>query len=159
MEIKDKELHRIAVTAIVYNKDRQFLITKRAAHEEHWPGKWTVPGGRISTDDYINTPFTYKNQWYYSLTNALKREVKEEVGIEIGKPEYLLDLTFIRGDGIPVLVLSYFAEYLSGEVVLDEDSTDFKWISADEISDYDLIDGIDDEIKMVDEILKKRKSR
>ena len=157
MEIKDKELHRIAVTAVIYNKERKFLVTQRALHEEYWPGKWTVPGGRITTDDYINTPLTHKNQWYFAVSNALKREVKEEVGVEIGKPEYLLDLTFIKNSEVPVLVLSYFARYLSGKVILDEDSTDFKWILASEIPDYNFIEGVDEEIKMVDQILKERR--
>ncbi len=158
-KIKDKELHRVATTAIIYNSERKFLITKRSVHKKHFPGKWTVPGGGLSTDDYTSLPRTHigDNQWYYSLTNALIREVKEEVGLEIGKPEYLLDLTFIKGDGVPVLVLSYFAPYLSGEVVLDEDATEFKWITADEARDYDLIEGIDHEIEMVDGILKQRK--
>jgi 8-oxo-dGTP pyrophosphatase MutT (NUDIX family) len=158
MEIKDKEMHRIAVTAIIYNREHKYLITKRALNKKRFPGRWTVPGGGLSVDDYINLPMTGKNQWYCSLTNALKREVTEEVGVEIDKPEYLLDLTFIREDNIPVLVLSYFAEYISGEVVLDEDATEFKWITADELKDFDLIEGIDHEIQMVDEILKKRKT-
>ena len=159
MEIKDKELHRIALTAIIYNREGKFLITKRAMHKKHFPGKWTVPGGGLNTDDYINLPTEGgENQWYYSLTNGLRREVLEEVGLEIGKPEYLLDLTFIKGDGVPVLVLSYYAEYVSGEVKLDEDTVDFKWIDASEAKEYDLIKGIDHEIEMVDEILKKRKT-
>lgn len=159
MDIKDKELHRVATTAIIYNAEGKFLITKRAMHKKHFPGRWTVPGGGLSTDDYTNLPRTHigDNQWYYSVTNALKREVKEEVGLEIDKPEYLLDLTFIKGDGVPVLVLSYYAEYLSGDVVLDEDATEYKWVSVDELKNYDLIEGIDHEIELVDEILKKRK--
>ncbi len=154
--MEDKELHKVAITAIVYKLDRTFLITKRSAEEEHFPGRWTVPGGKLSTDDYINTPLTHKNQWYYALTNTLKREVMEEVGLEIDKPEYLLDLTFIKGGKTPVLVLSYFAQYLGGEVVLGEDATEFAWISRDEIPKYDLIEGIDHEIKLVDDILKQR---
>src|SRR4051812_11254678 len=107
MEIKDKELHKIAITAIIYNDEGKYLITKRAMHEEHFPGRWTVPGGKLSTDDYTNLPLTHHdrhaNQWYFALTNALKREVKEEVNLEIEKPEYLLDLTFIKASGTPVL--------------------------------------------------------
>lgn len=158
MEIKDKELHRIAMTAIIYDNNYRYLITKRAMHKKHFPGKWTVPGGGLSVDDYINLPRTAvgDNQWYYSLTNGLVREVKEEVGLEVGKPEYLLDLTFIKGDGVPVLVLSYYAEYKGGDVILDEDATEFKWISADEVDQYELIEGIGHEIKMVDDILKKK---
>lgn len=157
MEIKDKELHRIAVTAIVYRQDGRYLITRRSLDKKHFPGRWTVPGGGLDIDDYINLPKDSDDAWYYPLTKALRREVMEEVGLEIGKPEYLLDLTFLREDGVPVLTLSYFAEYLSGEAILDEDTIDLKWVSPHELKDYDLISGIDREIKMVDEILKERK--
>src|SRR4051812_22534013 len=114
MEIKNRELHRIAISTIIYREDGKYLITKRAPHK-HFPNKWTVPGGGLTVDDYINTPQTHEGyQWYHSLEKTLRREVKEEVNLEIGKPEYLLDLTFLRPDGIPVLVLSYFAPYVSG---------------------------------------------
>ena len=156
MEIKHKELHRIAITAIIYNSEKKYLITRRSLSKKAFPGKWTVPGGGLETDDYTNTPPTHKgDQWYNAVETALRREVKEEVNLEIGKPQYLLDLTFIRPDGIPVLVLSYYCEFLSGEVKLDEDSTDYKWVTAKEAENYDLIDGILEEIKMVEEMLKK----
>jgi len=155
MEIKNKELHRIAITAIIYNKDRKFLITKRSPSKKAFPNKWTVPGGGLSTDDYVNTPPSTKaGQWYYSVKKTLRREVKEEVNLEIGKPEYLLDLTFIIPDGTPCMVLSFYAPYVSGEVKLDEDSIDYKWVTAKEAESYDLIDGILEEIKTVDKILK-----
>jgi 8-oxo-dGTP pyrophosphatase MutT (NUDIX family) len=158
MEIKDRELHRVALTAIIYNNLGQYLITQRALTKKAFPGKWTVPGGGLEIDDYINTkPTTAAGQWYNALTNTLRREVREEVNLEIQKPEYLLDLTFIRPDGIPVVVLSYYAKYESGEVKLDTDSVDYKWVTLAEAKDYDLIDGIWEEIEMVDQILNAKK--
>ena len=160
MEIKDKELHRIAITAIIYNKDRKFLITRRNLSKKAFPGKWTVPGGGLETDDYVNTPPTHKgDQWYNAVETALRREVKEEVSLEIGKPQYLLDLTFIRPDGIPVLVLSYYCPLISGEAKLDEDSIDYKWVTAKEAESYNLIDGILEEIKMVEDVLKNSEKK
>jgi 8-oxo-dGTP pyrophosphatase MutT (NUDIX family) len=128
MEIKDKELHRITTTTLVYKPDLIYLITKRAMHKKVMPGKWTIPGGGLSTDDYIYTPSSTQGakQWYGALQISLKREIKEETNLEIGKPEFLVDLTFIRPDGVPVICFSYFAPYVSGEVILDEDATDFK---------------------------------
>ena len=79
------------------------------------------------------------------------------MNLEMGKPELLTDLTFIRPDGIPVLCLSYFAPYVSGEIKLNDEASEFAWITADEAGDYNFIDGIADEIKEVDAILKNRK--
>ncbi|MFA6340725.1 MAG: NUDIX domain-containing protein [Candidatus Paceibacterota bacterium] len=157
MEIKDKELHRISLTAIIYDKEGKYLITQRSLSKKAFPGKWTVPGGGLETDDYINTkPSTSAGQWYGALESTLRREVKEEVNLEIEKPQYLLDLTFIRPDGIPVVVLSYYAKYKSGEVKLDEDSIDYKWVTLEEAKKYDIIDGIWEEIEMVDKILRQK---
>jgi 8-oxo-dGTP pyrophosphatase MutT (NUDIX family) len=159
MENKDKELHRITTTALVYKPDFVYLITKRALHKKVMAGKWTIPGGGLSIDDYIDTPpsTAEAKQWYGALEKSLRREIKEEVNLEIGKPELLTDLTFIRPDGVPVLCLSYFAPYVSGNVKLDADSTEFAWITVDKVGEYDLIDGIAGEIEEIDQILKKRK--
>ena len=69
----------------------------------------------------------------------------------------MTDLTYIRPDGIPILCLSYFASYITGEVKLNEEATRFAWITADKAEEYDFIDGISGEIKEVDKILKERK--
>ncbi len=157
-EIKDKELHRITTTTLVYRPDFTYLITKRSMHKKVFPGKWTIPGGGLSTDDYINDKPSTKGakQWYGALEKSLRREIMEEVNLKIGKPEFLVDLTFIRPDGIPVLVLSYFAAYVSGKVKLDEDATEYAWVNLKEAKKYDLIDGIWEEIRDVEKILKSR---
>lgn len=152
----DNELHRISITAIIYNNEGKYLITRRSLEKKAFPGKWTVPGGGLELDDYKHDSPTHPESglWYNTVEKVLRREVKEEVGLEVGKPEYLLDITFIRPDNVPVLILSYYAPYKSGDVTLDEDSINFKWVTAKEAKEYDLIDGIQDEIEMVDKILQ-----
>jgi 8-oxo-dGTP diphosphatase len=160
MEIKYRDLHRITTTTIIYRKrgsNFEYLITKRAPHKKAFPNKWTVPGGGLEVDDYINKkPNTKSGHWYGVLNNSLIREVKEEVNVKVGKPELLVDIAFIIPDGTPVIILSYFAKYISGKVKLDEDATDFKWVTIKEAKKYDLIDGIWGEINDVDKLLKKR---
>lgn len=155
----DKELHRVVTTALIYKPNFIYLVTKRALHKKVMPGKWTIPGGGLKVDDYINTPpsTTEAKQWYGTLEKSLRREIREEVNLEIGKPEFFTDLTFISPESTPVLCLSYFAPYISGEVKLDDDATEFAWITIEKVGDYDFIDGMAGEIKEVDEILKKRK--
>ena len=78
----------------------------------------------------------------------------EESGLEVGKLNYLLDLTFIRPDGLPVITLSYYGDWKSGEVKLNKESIDYGWVTAEEAKNYDLIEGILEEIQMADKILK-----
>ena len=156
MEVKNKELHRIDVTAIIH-RDGKYLIIKRAPHKKSFPNKWTVPGGGMEVDDYINTPVSNKaGQWYYVVEKTLRREIREEVNLEVEKPEYLLDLVFISPDGQPHIVLSYYAKYKSGEVKLDADSTEYKWVTLEEAKSYDIIDGIWDEIEMADKVIRNK---
>ena len=158
--MQNKELHRISVTGIIFRLNDagkyEYLITKRSPHKKVFPNLWTVPGGGLEAGDYINEkPTTKQGHWYFAVTKALRREIKEEVNLEIDNIEYLLDITFVANDEFH-LVLSYFCKYKSGEVKLDEDSTDFKWVTLEEAGNYELIDGILDEIKMVEEKLKAR---
>lgn len=154
MEIQNKELHRIALTAIIH-KDGKYLLVRRNLNKKAFPGKWTVPGGGMEVDDYINLPKTTHDHWYFAVENSLRREVLEEAGLEMGKLNYLLDITFIRPDGVPVVILSYYGDYKSGDVKLNEENIDYAWASFEEAKAYDLVEGLLEEIKMVDEILNK----
>ena len=157
MKIKNKELHRVVPTAIIYRKqgkDIKYLITQRSLDKKVFPGKWTVPGGGLETDDYINLPKTTKDHWYFGVEKALRREIKEECNLGVGKIKYLLDIVFIRPDGIPVVTLSFYCPYKSGRVKLDEDNTDYAWPTYQQAKKYDLIEGILEEIEMVDKIVK-----
>lgn len=150
----DKELHRIASTCIIY-KGNKYLLLQRSFEKKAFPGKWTVPGGGLSIDDYINTPKTTSEHWYFSVENSLRREVKEEAGIEVRDLKYLCDMTFIRSDNIPVVILSFYAPYKSGEVVLDKDSINYTWATYEEAKKYDMVEGLINEIKMVNELITK----
>lgn len=153
------KLHRITATAIIV-KNGKYLITKRSPNEKAFPNKWHVPGGGVDTDDYINSPRNKDNQWYFAIETSLRREIKEEVNLELKNLNYLLDLAFIRPDGVPVIVLSYWAYYKSGKVDIsgDEENVEWCWVTLKEARSYDLIDGIWEEIEMVDKILKGAKS-
>jgi 8-oxo-dGTP diphosphatase len=151
-------LHEVAITAIVV-KDGKYLITRRTLTKKRFPGVWTVPGGKLETSDYINLPKDTDNAWYNVLENVVRREVREEVGLEIKNIDYVISLATIDKEGTSILVISCMADWESGGVVLQESETDkFAWISTEEAKDYELIDGIDKEFRMVDERRKGKKS-
>ena len=153
MEIINKELHCLVVTAIIV-KEGRYLIVQRNKNKKAWPGLWTVPGGGMETGDYINTERTTADCWYFAVEKTLNREVKEEVCLEIGRAKYLLDIAFIRPDGIPVITLSFYCDWKNGEVKLNEENIDYHWVTLEEAKGFELIPGILGEIEMVDKILQ-----
>jgi 8-oxo-dGTP pyrophosphatase MutT (NUDIX family) len=155
----DPRLHFVVATAMVV-KDGKILIAKRHEREIAHPGRWTVPGGKLVVHEYKTLPQVGDNypQWYGVTEWVLHKEIKEEVGLEIGKPSYVTDLVFIRPDGYPALTLSFWAPWKSGEVVLCKDLVEYAWVTPEEAKSYDLIEGILDEINIVGEILKQQQA-
>ena len=151
---EENYLHEVAVTAIVV-KDGKFLIEQRSFSKKRFPGRWTVPGGRLHVSDYETLPKDTKEYWYNVLEKTLSREVREEVGLEVENVRYLTSLATVHDGKTPSLVISCVADYASGEIRLQAAETaDAKWVSLEEAKQYDLIDGIFDELLMADEYLK-----
>ena len=150
--------HYVAVTGILV-KDGKYLITKRADWEKAFPGKWTVPGGKLEVLDYALRKKDTSEHWYNVLENALRREVKEEVGLEIENISYLTSMVYLRDDGIPCLIVSLFASPLNKEIKLCPALTDYKWVSLEEAKGYELIEGIYEELEMLDVFLKTGKRK
>ena len=120
---------------------------------------WTVPGGKLETKDYLDLPKNTEFYWYNVLEQVLRREVSEEVGLEINNIEYITSLATVHQDGNPSLVVSCLAKYVSGEVRLQEEETDaYKWVTIEEAKEYKLIDGIYDELVMANNHLKGLKT-
>ena len=125
----DSKLHIVAVTGFL-RKEEKFLILKRSEREIAFPGKWTTPGGKVEKSD--------------SVRETLRKEFKEETGLDIGDDmKFFCDDEFTRPDGYHVIVLKFLCQYRSGEVVIDtNDFTDYAWVGLEELAGYDLIDGV-----------------
>ncbi len=148
--MENKVLHEVVITAIVV-KDGRYLITKRSLAEKRFPGMWTVPGGKLETDDYVKLPKDTEHYWYNVMEQVLKKEVRDEAGIEIKNIEYVTSLARVHEDKNPSLVVSCMADYHSGEFKPQEEETvDHAWVTLEDAKNYQLIDGIYDELVMVD---------
>ncbi|OHA07472.1 MAG: hypothetical protein A2934_02490 [Candidatus Sungbacteria bacterium RIFCSPLOWO2_01_FULL_47_10] len=149
----EKKLFKVVITAIVV-KDGRFLILRRSPHEKKFPGKWTVPGGKLTTADYVGLPKDTPDYWYNVLEHTLKREVKEEAGIGIKNIRYVTSLADANENDDPSLVISCLADFEKGDIALDDSMSDYAWVSLDEAKSVDLIGGIYEELEMAEKTLR-----
>lgn len=150
---KPDKLFYFVCTVIPYRaEDGRCLILKRDEREKVHPGKWGTPGGKLEHGDLDLTNPTRMNgevaDFQGMVVSLLRREAREEAGIILGDDFRMLgDIVFVRPDGIPVVMLQFGADYASGEIVLEEGAfTDSAWVNADEVKNYDCIDGIQEEV-------------
>jgi len=68
-------------------------------------------------------------------------------------------IVYIRPDNIPCLIISLYAEPKDKfEVKLCNALTEYSWVSLEEAKKYDLIEGIYDELVILDNFLKVGKT-
>jgi 8-oxo-dGTP pyrophosphatase MutT (NUDIX family) len=150
------KVHYIVVTGILV-RNGKYLITKRADWEKAFPGRWTVPGGKLEVLDYVLREKDTQHHWYNVLEQVLGREITEETSLEIENIGYVTSMVYIRSDSVPCLIISLFANAKEGEVKLCDALTESAWVNLEEAKNYDLIEGIYDELVILDKFLKEGK--
>ena len=154
MDYDKNKLHYVVVTGILV-KDGKFLIARRADWEKAFPGMWTVPGGKLEVLDYVLNEKSTSSHWYNVLEDLLKREIREEVGLEVKNIGYVTSMVYIRPDKIPCLIISLYAEPVGESVRLCDALTEYKWVDLEGAKNYELIEGIYEELVILDKFLKK----
>ena len=140
----DPRLHFVVATCIIVKGDR-FLIAKRAPHEKAFPNKWTVPGGKLVLTEYKHLPKTSPShpQWYGVLDWVLKKEVKEETGLDVAEPSLIdvVDNVELDADGrvkYHFVIVDYLVKVEGGVAKAASDADDLKWVAFGEVETYDL---------------------
>ena len=101
------------VAAVITNEDK-FLITQRVGGQ--FDGMWEYPGGKIETGESHHV--------------ALKREIKEELDVEIDIDEFLTTITY-QYETFHLTMHLYYCHVTSGELTLNEHAS-MRWIELDE---------------------------
>jgi 8-oxo-dGTP diphosphatase len=122
-----------ALKAIVV-KNGKILILKRSSKEDCFQEMWDIPGGRINFGE--------------EPEEALRREVKEETGLEIEVIKPVRVWTFFKDNGrTQVIGITLLCKHKSGRVKLSEEHEDFKWVEPREIENYNIHEGIKKDMK------------
>lgn len=97
----------VGVGAIIISDEGKIFLTKRGAHAKNERSKWECPGGSVTFGE--------------TLTQALRREIFEEYGIEIAVGP-LLDVVdhIIPDESQHWISPSYICRIVSGEPVIQE---------------------------------------
>lgn len=104
---------------VILDAQRNILITRRAAGA-HQGDLWEFPGGKVEPGE--------------SLAQALARELREELGIEIGRTSALLEVHHDYGDKAVLLDVHVVWEF-SGEARALEEQP-MAWVSPMELGNY-----------------------
>jgi 8-oxo-dGTP diphosphatase len=104
---------------VILDADRNILITRRAP-DAHQGDLWEFPGGKVEAGE--------------SLTLALARELREELGIVIGRTSALLEVRHDYGDKSVLLDVHVVWEF-SGEARALEDQP-MAWVAPVALGNY-----------------------
>ena len=77
--MEEKYLFKIVIAAVIFNSDKLVLLAKRSMTEDVLPGYWGIPGGKVESRGNIPD----------ILESEIKREIHEEVGIDIKNLRYI----------------------------------------------------------------------
>lgn len=112
----------IATTCAIIQKGNKILLTKRNIFPEK--GKWCLPGGHIGIGE--------------TASKSLKREVKEETGLELKKAKFIK----YYDEFLPKLktsaILLVFTGEIKGKEKTNNEVIEMKWFTKDEINNLDI---------------------
>jgi ADP-ribose pyrophosphatase YjhB (NUDIX family) len=107
-------------SVIIENNKKEILLVKRKFNPKK--NYWDLPGGFVMPDENIE--------------NSTRREIKEELGITLGKLYYLgsfFDKYLFQKINWDILAFSFFAKMPKQKIKISDDITGYKFFSKKNI--------------------------
>jgi 8-oxo-dGTP diphosphatase len=116
----NKSENQILVTQkiIIKNQEGKILALRRSKTDPSKPLSWDLPGGIVERGENIQ--------------DSILREVKEESGIQVEKPQLFDVFDFVTEQGTYLICIGYITESISTEVVLSYEHDQYEWLTKDE---------------------------
>jgi len=109
----------------VARQDGAILLIRRGTPPSE--GLWSVPGGRV--------------EWGETLSEAVRREVLEETGleVEVGEVAGLVERIY---EGFHYVIVDYFVTVLGGALQAGGDVREARWVPETEVEALPLATGV-----------------
>ena len=117
-------MKKTPVVVAVIKKENLYLIVKRNKHK-HLGLKWEFPGGKVEINE--------------SFEQALSREIKEELNIEIDIVNKIAEENY-NDNKINVILYYYLCRIKEGDIFLSEHE-DYAWVEKKDFLTYDFLEG------------------
>ena len=129
---------QLAVSAVIF-RDGKMLLVRRARSPAK--GFYSLPGGRVEFGETLHA--------------ALHREVSEETAlkIEIVEPAAWREVVPGATGGGHYLIMSFAARWSSGEVMLNDEHDDYKWLAPDSLGELKITGGLQEVIRSARRLL------
>ncbi len=115
-------MSKIVATIVIVNQDK-ILVLKRGPNQSN-PNLWNFPGGSVEKDE--------------TLEEGAIRELKEEANLEVNS-DYVEYIGTINRDSLEVNC--YITREYSGEVKINKESSEFKWVTLEELKKLAFVGG------------------
>lgn len=106
----------VAAVCALIRRDGRILSMRRSRTKDASPGIWEALSGRVQIGE--------------SPLEAVAREIEEESGLAVRIDPRPLSAHQAERAGIPMLIVYYLAEHVSGEVRLSDEHDAFEWLDA-----------------------------
>lgn len=107
----------VRVVAAVIERDGKYLACRRAPHKT-LAGLWEFPGGKVESGE--------------TDQDALRREIHEELGVNIEVGAYLATSLNKAGD-LDIELVAYRAHVIEGDVSASSDHDELGWLTSKEL--------------------------
>ena len=115
-------MRQIEIVAAIIFREEKVLCVQRTEHEKEYVSlKWEFPGGKIEVGE--------------SREEALVREIREELSVDIEDAEFLMTVEHTYPD-FHLTMHVYTGVVTKGEITLNEHIA-LKWLSVDELDQLD----------------------
>ncbi|MGM0435475.1 MAG: (deoxy)nucleoside triphosphate pyrophosphohydrolase [Bacillota bacterium] len=111
------------VAAVISDKENRILCAQKTAHDND-AFKWEFPGGKVEENE--------------SFTDALKREIKEELNLDVEVHSLIVETGHETVNG-SIVLKAFSASIESGKINVNVHHQ-VKWINTNELMKLDWLD-------------------